>query len=255
MILPIDSAKLKLLRAAEHIKEIENRVATYASSEPHEIIIESERKATMKITFPPHDIAIPIGEALYQMRSALDYLAFGLVIKMSNLDPESVVWDKVLFPLKLKLPKSVTTPPVPFGHDSFSQCLPGIPIAPFTFIEALQPYYPLGIPNGWLGILAKLSNIDKHRRLNLLRARVRHTEIRRDSASLRTLDDGAEVRSSAPLDHPHVTVDMERRFTAFIAFSERDALGDADGLHIEDILQSCLETINIAVIPAFEKFL
>lgn len=254
VITHIDSAKLKLVRAAEHIKEIEHRIATYAASEPHEIIVESERKAKMKIKFPSHDIAIPIGEALYQMRSALDHLAFGLV-KLSNLEPSVVKWDKVAFPLKLSLPKTVEAPPIPFGHESLSKYLPGIPKRPFTFIEALQPYYPLGEANHWLGFLAKLSNIDKHRRLNLLRPRVRHTEIRRDSASLRSLDDGAEIESSFPLNHPNTSVDVERRFTAHIAFNEREALGDADSLNVEDILQSCLDTINVIVVPAFQKFI
>jgi hypothetical protein len=253
MISYIDSAKLKLLRAAEHIEEIKNRVTTYAASEPHEIIMESDSKATMKIRFPPHDIAIPIGEALYQMRSALDHLAFGLV-KLSNLTPASVSWDKVAFPLKLQLPKGVWAAPVPFGHESFSQFLPGIAIGPFTFIESLQPYYPFGEPNTWLGFLAQLSNIDKHRRLNFLRPRISHTEVRKDSSLLRTLDDGAEVHSSFPLDHPDSTVDVERRFTAHITFNEHDALGDADGLPIEHILESCLYTINVIIVPAFEKF-
>lgn len=253
LVKPIDAAKLKLLRAAEHIKEIEGRVATYASSEPHEILVESDSKATMRITFPPHDIAIPIGEALYQMRSALDYLAFGLV-KTSNVSTV-IEWDKVAFPLKVKLPRTVPTPPVPFGHESFSRCLPGIPITAFTFIESLQPYYPVGAANGWLGFLAKLSNIDKHRRLNFLRPRVRHMEIRRDAAYHRTLDDGAEFRSSFPLSEPDRSVDVQRSFTALVTFNERDSLGDADGLPVEYILESCLETINATIIPAFEKFI
>ncbi len=254
MIGHIDSAKLKLIRAAEHIKEIEDRVATYAASEPHEIIVESDSKATMKIRFPPHDIAIPLGEALYQMRSALDHLAFGLV-KLSNLVPSSVRWDKVAFPLKLQLPEGVWAAPVPFGHKSFSQFLPGIAIGPFTFIESLQPYYPFGAPNTWLGFLAQLSNIDKHRRLNFLRPRIIHTEVRKDSSLLRTLDDGAEVQSSFPLDHPDSTVDVERRFSAQIAFNEHDALGDAGGLPIEYILRECLNTVETVIVPEFEKFI
>lgn len=97
----------------------------------------------MKITFPPHDVAIPIGEALYQMRSALDHLAFGLVKASNPILP--LDWERNCeFPLKLQLPKTVPCAPVPFGHDSFSKCLPGIPIGPFTIIESLQPYYPFG---------------------------------------------------------------------------------------------------------------
>jgi hypothetical protein len=249
----IDSAKLKLLRAAEHIEEIKGRVATYAACEPHEIIVESESKSTMKITFPPHDLAVPIGEALYQMRSALDHLAFGLV-KMSNIG--AVDWDKVAFPLKLKLPKSVPAPPIPFGHDSFATCLPGIPIGPFTFIEALQPYYTFRDDAActWLRFLAQLSNIDKHRRFNLLAPRIRYTERTRDSYNLRTFNDGAEVHRSIPVNKD-ASMDVERRFTAIVVFNESGALGEAKGLPVEYILESCLETINVIIVPAFEKFI
>lgn len=253
MISHIDSANLKLARAAEHIKEIKERVATYAASEPHKIIVESAHKGTMRVTFPPHDVAIPIGEALYQMRSALDHLAFGLVRTSNPLLPAN--WERNCeFPLKINLPETVSACPVPFGHDSFSKALPGIGIGPFTIIESLQPYYPSGAPNTWLRFLAKLSNIDKHRRLNMLRPRIVHTESRRNSGFLRTLDDGAEVRSGTGLNEIDLPADMERRFVATITFNERDALGDADGLPIEHILEECLNTIEGIVVPAFEGF-
>lgn len=253
MISHIDSARLKLARAAEHIKEIKNRVAVYAASEPHEIIVDSEYKATMRITYPPHDVALPIGEALYQMRSALDHLVFGL-IRTTNPAPP-IDWDKNCeFPLRLNLPRDVLVAPVPFGHQSFSRALPGIGPGPFAVIERLQPYYPHSAPNTWLGFLAKLSNIDKHRRLNLLRPRIRQTEIRPYSASLRTLDDGAEVHSSIPFNEANESGDVEKRFEAIIVFNEHDALAEADGIPVDYILEECSNTIETVVVPMFEKF-
>jgi hypothetical protein len=250
MISHIDSAKLKLARASEHIKEIKERAASYAASEPHEIIVEAEYKATMRITYPPHDVAIPIGEALYQMRSALDHLVFGL-IRTTNPAPP-IDWDKTCeFPLKLNLPDGVPATPVPFGHKSFSRALPGVGLVPFTVIERLQPYYPHDAPNTWLRFLAKLSNIDKHRRLNLLRPRIRQTEIRPYSASLRTLDDRAEVHS---LDEANESVDVERRFEAVITFNEHDSLAEADGIPVDHILEECSNIIETVVVPMFEKF-
>lgn len=252
MISHIDSAKLKLARAAEHIKEIKDRVATYAATEPHEIIVDSELRATMRIKFPPHDVAIPIGEALYQMRSALDHLACGLV-RTSNPNPP-IGWERRCeFPLFTDVPSDIPAPPVPFGHKSFSKVLPGITTGPFTFIESLQPYYPKGAPNAWLRFLAKLSNIDKHRRLNLLRPRIRHIESRPYSHSLRTLDDGAEVDGSAALSETELPPDLERRFDAIIVFNERAVLGEADAVPVDYILEECLNTIEV-IVPVFEQF-
>ena len=151
MISHIDSAKLKLARAAEHIKEIKDRVATYAATEPHEIIVDSELRATMRIKFPPHDVAIPIGEALYQMRSALDHLACGLV-RTSNPNPP-IGWERRCeFLCLLTCPpifqrllcRSGINPSQGFARDT---------TGPFTFIESLQPYYPKGAPNAWLRFL------------------------------------------------------------------------------------------------------
>ncbi len=79
-------------------------------------------------------------------------------------------------------------------------------------------------------------------------------EFRRDSSTLQTLDDGAEVHSSVRLNEFDTPVHVERRFISHITFNEREALGDADGLSIQDILQSCLDTINFVIVPAFEKF-
>ena len=128
-------------------------------------------------------------------------------------------------------------------------------MGPFAIIESLQPYYRLGAPNAWLRFLAKLSNIDKHRRLNLLRPRVLHTEIRPFSSFVRTLDDGAEVHSSVPLNEANKSVDMERKFVAIIVFNEHDALAEADGVPVDHILEECLNTIETVIVPAFEKFI
>jgi hypothetical protein len=69
------------------------------------------------------------------------------------------------------------------------------------------------------------------------------------------LDDGAEVK---PISDPHMeilSVEVDRELTPFVSFDE-SALGpNAPNLPVEDVLQSCLDTVELAIIPAFSQFL
>src|SRR5262249_43983072 len=147
---------------------------------------------------PPPEISILAGEVLYQVRSSLDYLAFDLV----KLNPSSIAlpvdWKKnCCFPLWVNTPKN---PPV---YNCFKHILPGITKPAFAFIEGVQPYHR---GNGLFAIcnvlrfLAELSNIDKHRNLNLTPLNIGHLETVTTKIgghfSYRT------VRSGAKLEHP-----------------------------------------------------
>jgi len=94
MINPIDSAKQKLVRAGKHLKEIKRRIAKYPAGEPHEIIVESERKATMKITFPPHDIAIPTAATVKRIMLMIfpPFLPICSTVFASINFSETIVW-------------------------------------------------------------------------------------------------------------------------------------------------------------------
>ena len=262
MIDGIQSARLKLLRASEDIKTIKSIVGTYAASEPWRIVVEPNGKERITVTHnPPADISILGGEVLYQVRSALDHLAFSLIKANPNGITLHPGWEaNCAFPLKHLLPKSIQNPPVPYGHKSFSTCLPGIANAPFTFIERQQPYYKSGINNTALRILSVLSNIDKHRHLNLTVTRIRKKEeILFDSGaehgSWHILNNEAELESVIGTDYPMGrAVKMERSFTPFVTFDE-SALGDAGTMPVEVALILCAYTVDTVILPTLETFI
>jgi ribosomal protein S12 len=64
--------------------------------------------------------------------------------------------------------------------NCFEGTLPGITVQAFTIIESVQPYNR-GEVNAYLGRLAILSNIDKHRHLHLTKPQAH----RRDEATVR----------------------------------------------------------------------
>jgi len=183
----------KLDRVPKNIEAIQSCVNTYSACCPARLIPDAHGKATLDRSIPPPvDIAVLIGESVYQMRSALDHLAFDLV----KLNPSSVPlpadWEeKCQFPILTKPLKPGQVAPLPYG--CFKN-LPGISTQAHTFIERIQPYYGIGQVNNCLRLLSHLCNIDKHRHLALTRGRTQVSEVR-------TWASGNQSRSWMPLDH------------------------------------------------------
>ena len=92
MISGIKSAELKLIRAGKHLRAIKRCIAAYAATKPHKIVPKSKRNKKLNIPkSPPREICILVGEIVYQMRSALDHLAFELVKR----NPSGLILDSV----------------------------------------------------------------------------------------------------------------------------------------------------------------
>src|SRR5262249_11781403 len=173
----LDTARRKVVRAFEHAKEIQMRVADYASGNPYEIIPQPKGREKIKLLRPPpSEIALITGELIYQLRSALDHLFFELVERNQrprNFPPPD--WQRPPQSPLSSVPPPGYQPPIP--RDVFvSAARDWISDRAFTFIERLQPYYRGKEPNRLLGILLKLSNIDKHRRFNTIVLRVNAIE-------------------------------------------------------------------------------
>lgn len=257
MLTEVDSAKSKLLRAREHFSAIREHIRGYTASEPYKVITEPNGEETLHVTEqPPSDIAILAGEIVYQLRSALDHLAFGLVKLNRTGISLPLGWEQDCeFPLRFELPKRVTKPPVPQTY--FTKVLPGITRSAFTFIESVQPYRRHGAANA-LRILASLSNVDKHRHLNVTVPQVVHHEVLRTAhgsvaVSRGGLKHGAEIKPRVP-PQPYPTVDLKRSFAAYVTFDE-PTVGDAATLEVEHVLQVCFEQIETVIIPTFEQLL
>lgn len=192
------------------------------------------------------------------MRSALDYLAFSLIERNPNVSSINPQWQRFCeFPLWADPLKPGERTPLP--KAKFSKPLPGIADAPFAFIESVQPYYRIGAVNNALRFLAHLSNIDKHRRLNLTRPRIRQFESIRYASGFSgrghsVLDRGARIEAFPPMNGEK-PVYVKRHYTALVAFNEREHLGEAVTLPVDYLLQLILEQIKTLILPAFREFL
>jgi len=256
MLTSIELARLKLARVAEHIKSIQGYIATYARSNPHRVTPQPH--GTDKVSVgeePPPEIAVLVGEAIYQIRSVMDHLAFDLVqTNAGNIQlPED--WEEnCVFPLWLKLPKKPTT------YNCFSHILPGISKAAFTFIEGVQPYRGAAI-NAHMGLLAHLSNIDKHRYPNLTKARLSVNESIVTSlgwyTSVRRIDEGTELDSVPDtwIDGKE-PVEVERSFSCSVSFAEPVlAEWTKYQVPVDETLQLLLHNATQIIVPAFDQFL
>lgn len=136
---------------------------------------------------PAPIIGILIGEAVYNLRAALDYLAHELAL----LDSKSI--QKTQFPICDRHKD--------FWKDGKAKTLPGVSDAHIAAIEVLQPYKGCA----WTKTLRDLSNPDKHREITVARGQFSLTVF--DKADrLRFLDLGGSVKSAK---NPHTGEEVQ----------------------------------------------
>jgi len=233
---------------------LQHIIGPYIASKPYNILTHPNSEDELEIIRePPPDIAIISGEIIYQLRSALDYLAFDLVKRNHTGTPLPKTWEKrCCFPLWFD-------PPVkPAAYNCFEREMPNISKAAFAFVERVQPYHGRGDVVNALSVIGKLSNIDKHRHLNVTLANVEHHEILTTSHGTIShrrsgLKHGAKINFRVP-KQPYPTVDMKRSYTVYITFDE-PTVGKSATLEVQEVLQFCIEQVKSNLIPAFVHFL
>jgi len=227
----------------------------YTGREPSTTVRQPDGSPKLKFQeLPPDDIAVLTGEAVYQMRSALDHLAFDLVkLNPTNIELPADWEDHCCFPIWFQRKKSGK-------YNCFSRNLPGISEAAFTFIEGVQPYHG-GNTALRLGLLAKLSNIDKHRHLNIVNPQAHQREVIRyrgstEFTSIRRVTSDTKLDSDLfPSEIMQDAVKVERGFHPYVSFDE-SALGiEAAKLPVKVVLEMCFDLVQEMIVPAFDKFL
>jgi hypothetical protein len=112
-----------------------------------------------------------------------------------------------------------------------------------------------------MAIIAKLSNIDKHRHLNPILPRF---AVRQDFESARGLRStviiggfkhGAEVQSATMNRPGDPIVDMKLSFLPYVTFEEIAIGAGPATLEAQNVLQLCTETVKNIIIPAFMQLL
>jgi len=237
----------------------------YAAGEPGTIIPHSDSESTLDFRADPDlDIAILAGEAVYQIKSALDHLAFDLVKINETRIQLPLNWiRRCHFPLLLEVPVK-GNPPVsettPLPYNYFHGSLPGISKQAFEFIECIQPYYRRNTGNV-LRPLAQLSDIDKHSCLHILNPQGYHTaELtgpKGNYLSVRRAARGDKLKSpflAEQLDDKGA-VYMEHVAHVFVSFDEGVLDKNTAALAVDGILQLCVNEVQGIIIPAFAEFL
>jgi hypothetical protein len=261
----LESAKLKVARASVHLDGI-NELVRGAVSEADTYKITKDADGEEHVNFligPPRDVLVLIGEVVYQLRSALDHLAFHLVESnpTNNALREKKHWERnIHFPLILSLP-TYGYPPTPYTipvpKKIFLESIPGLTDRVYEFIESLQPYRDgPGIHNS-LRILAELANIDRHRHLHVILPRVSvHHEISYSNgmtgvSTVGGLKHGAKI--PIPDEIPfNAGVYENRSFSPYITFDETIGTGP-DTLASENVLDVILRQIETVIIPKCEQ--
>ena len=161
---PLEGCRAKIERAKEHFLDLNAEIETFASLNPYGVSVyddaqTGERIWLAKVTAqPPIRWGVIVGEIAHQLRSALDHLAWQLVLDGGG-KPETRPGGTE-FPIFWK------------GADKFETSgrrrLKGASERAVGFIESLQPYQRRD--RFWehpLYILHELDARDKHRVLNL----------------------------------------------------------------------------------------
>jgi hypothetical protein len=151
---PLDYSFERVRRAEEHLIEMRGHVegvfqmqedasfVDYDPNPPHQI-----RAHLPAETFAGMRLGIIVGEVVYNLRAALDYLVFQLAERDSGAPQDDTQFPIVCKPNNFRL--------------GVNRWLKGINPAHVAAIEKLQPYNRCE----WTRTLREISNPDKHRKL------------------------------------------------------------------------------------------
>ena len=156
--------RVKIARASEHIQDLETRIKSFLDSDPYKVAVKPHPKFPNALshhylaTAKPLTTDIPLvaGEAIQQMRSALDHLAWNLV--EIGCAKQSIVLTKTESK-QIGFPIIDTDLPTEY-EASRKRKVKGMTQAAIDAIDATKPYKG---GNDYLWRLNQLNNIDKHR--------------------------------------------------------------------------------------------
>jgi hypothetical protein len=148
---------LKIERAKVHVSELQAELNAFMEAEPYEVGAKHDPETRKLIYYVskadpiPDRIPLIVGDAIQNLRTALDRLAYQLVSNDTGDNPPSPRY--IYFPIAENAARY---------EASKSQRLEGAKDETLNAIDALKPYKG---GNDSLWALNKLNNIDKHRLL------------------------------------------------------------------------------------------
>jgi hypothetical protein len=271
LMAPIDGILCKLSRAYEHLEAFNKEVRVYLEGEPYKIIpdLKLKKEATYSLTVklsiahhPPAILSILAGEVVYQVRSALDHLAYQLAVTNVGLNSDLKRCEFPIFIDKGKYHR-VTGRGLPERNSGLDKVRSIAPAAQAT-IAGLQPYNRRHNPKTHpLWLLHELCNIDKHRRFHLVGVPIGRISTIQDGtfkvASVRIFDkrplkDGTIIMCATVFACSGFPgkVTVKHEIPPQIAFEEAIALPQR---YAGEVLKGILIFIDKSVLPKLKPFL
>ena len=207
------SAQRKLARGIKHVKTLRRQAASFESADAYIFGVQRDLEPAKRVECrcyaeerqaPPDHWPLLAGEAIQNLRSALDHVVWASWEDAGGIGDG----DHVKFPIAVDI------------NDFKSQAgnmLRGVPKPIWTLIEGAQPYQraPTAPPDEALYVLRSLSNIDKHRTLAAIAVAVEH-EILHHRTGIEF--EYKEFATNKPLGHGKTEVSW------FVATSETEIL-------------------------------
>lgn len=255
---------LKVERAAQHLDEVREAMAAYASRNPYRAVRVRQPKGRRHIWLyqlemteePDPMIPVIIGECLYDLRSALDHLAVAMAPRNRKAN--------AAFPVETTDPWARNEAgDFLYGEErrnSFNAKVKGMPPEAVEKITYAQPYQRENSELETLSLISRLENADKHRSLiavghGVVNARSVVTAagqaIKQESVGFR--ENGEEIAkfglTGRPLDEGEVTVEVSG--TAAIAIK---VAGINGCFAMPESLETLVVWARDSAIPEFAPF-
>lgn len=263
---------LKLDWAEEHIRRLEQEVATYKRGRTHTARIvpvsgtlrtdagETSGRFDVVVTDVwPIPVTVPLlaGDVVHNLRASLDYLAWRLV-ELSGSKPRK----DTSFPIKCERGRGLTIRPS-VREDALQ------------LVDEVQPYHSVDPLKHPLRVLNELDNVDKHRHLNLIVATIGEVDVvlqlpngstlaRRHRGPYRfdgkewlfqELKPGATLTSFAQqelTEPPPLMTPVESQVDVQILLGETGPPHDEAPLPLAQHLRDLLGHVRLEVVPRFD---
>jgi hypothetical protein len=263
---PLEGFVLKMNRAEHHLETIRSDVEGFNQSEFYETVAEFDYKGRLvarlkNVKQPPPELSVLIGDCVYNLRSALDQLAYGMAAAYTRPLPEAFA-RTVSFPI-------FKTGPLYRGKvrgrgGGATPKLRGMSRGTRAAIQRLQPYHGRKNPSLYLlWMLEELSNIDKHRLVHLTSAAVFGTSFQVSGTGVWRLE-GLEVvpgpmKENAVVGRfygefaPPPAVEVKANIVPDVLFDKSTEARSVRGLPVLDVLYAIREVIVLSVLPELDK--
>lgn len=160
---PLDGARLKVVRAQQHLDALKDKIRAYLESNPYHVPAIQHRMdyAAQGVEFavskpivgkePPVDLSCVIGDCVTNLRASLDYVAWQIAMRHMARPPVVGKDRRICFPISINGMPPDRLPELAKKY--------AFPAGAISGVESVQPYHAGYEP---LTTLERLVNQDKH---------------------------------------------------------------------------------------------